>query len=341
LVCLSATQISQSSVTTLRAIFADEKLAKQIFFAAKRISKKRSHPDDGGSATAKKSRSSLQDDIPPSPREIEASLALPVYQGEEKDLAEIVVFTNRAPLVLAFAVSLLKYTMPDQPLSSRLSLAQAVVSLNSRSKAASIGLETGRSAIDEGWGKGQPVVVVMTREIPCLKRWGYDWKSEDTNDRSGQMDTRSAATAEEPALWGLDTEARRASNGAMANERRKDPNQLPVYPAEPARAYLFKSFLDPPDSEQETTEAPSSPKKKKLSGQALTKKKEENLSRLLAALDLLFESYIPFINKDELDRKAWACYVQVRPEVAGGVAGWGGKGEVPLKRILSLQRVKA
>jgi len=112
------------------------------------------------------------------PQELEGSLELPVTMDEEL-IARTVILTNRAPVVLAFAVELLRYTMPEQPLSSRLSLAQAVVSANSRSKAVSIGLEKGASADDEGWGEGQPRVKVMGREIAVLKRGGYEWKGEE------------------------------------------------------------------------------------------------------------------------------------------------------------------
>lgn len=69
--------------------------------------------------------------------------------------------------------------MPEQPVSSRLSLAQALVSINSRSKAVSLGIENGQSAEQEGWGEGQPVVKVLGREIRVLKRWDY-------NPREGQ-----------------------------------------------------------------------------------------------------------------------------------------------------------
>ena len=83
------------------------------------------------------------------------------------------MMSNRAPVLLAFAVVLLAYTHPHQPLSSRLSLAQAVVSANSRSKAVSLGLESGKSAEEEGWGQGQPAIKIMGREIRVLRRWGY------------------------------------------------------------------------------------------------------------------------------------------------------------------------
>lgn len=66
--------------------------------------------------------------------------------------------------------------MPRQPLSSRLSLAQAVVGVNSRRKALSLGIEKGANAEDEGWGQGQPVVRLMGNTIKVMKRWGYEWE---------------------------------------------------------------------------------------------------------------------------------------------------------------------
>lgn len=126
-----------------------------------------------------------------SPAELEASLALPVNMDEEL-ISQTVLQTNRAPLVLAFAVELLRYTMPEQPPSSRLSLAQAVVSANSRSKAVSLGLEKGVAAEDEGWGTGQPKVRIMGRDVAVLKRGGYEWKGEE---EVGTVDGPSESTA--------------------------------------------------------------------------------------------------------------------------------------------------
>jgi hypothetical protein len=80
--------------------------------------------------------------------------------------------------MLAFAVVLIKYTKPCQPISSRLSLAQAVTSMNSKSKAINIGLEGGKAAEEEGWGGGQPLVRVMGRDVRVMKRWGYEWEDE-------------------------------------------------------------------------------------------------------------------------------------------------------------------
>jgi putative IMPACT (imprinted ancient) family translation regulator len=140
------------------------------------------------------------------PQELESSLALPVCLDEER-ISRTVLQTNRAPLVLAFAVELIRYTMPDQPPSSRLSLAQAVVSANSRSKAVSIGIEKGLSADDEGWGHGQPRIRVMGRDIAVLKRGGYEWKGDETvadengskQDDTQTQDTSTTATVEPPS----------------------------------------------------------------------------------------------------------------------------------------------
>lgn len=127
------------------------------------------------------------------PQQLEASLALPV-EADEARITKTAIETNRAPLVLAFAVELLRHTMPEQPPSSRLSLAQAVVSANSRSKAVSIGLEKGASADDEGWGEGQPQIRVLGRQLSVLKRGGYEWKGdEDEEENKDSEDTRQKA----------------------------------------------------------------------------------------------------------------------------------------------------
>jgi hypothetical protein len=379
--------------------------------------------------------------------------------------------------VLAFAVQLLKHTMPEQPLSGRLSLAQAVVSVNSRSKAAYIGL-AGKGSAEEVWGVGQPKVKVMSREITVLKRNGYEWKEpvkekeknvkeeeqedpdvqaasteamlpsassemsskpvasrgwtvsssvtlkkstfvarsitirapsearyalekllasneelreashnitawrvqtdhgivEDYNDDSepgggrhilGVMQSdnvvgvlllvsrwyggimlgtdrwrimsqvsrdalsqrlRVAGVIGQDALWGLDLEAMRTNDSPVTGGTTAG---MPIHKPESARAYIMKAFASPPSS----TESPS-----KKTSKAIEAEKEQNLGLLLGALDMLFGSWKDHISKEELDRRAWGWYVQVRPEVESGVAGWGGKGKVKLSEILSLRR---
>ncbi|KAA8646161.1 uncharacterized protein ATNIH1004_007587 [Aspergillus tanneri] len=171
-------QISKAELKTLQDIFKEEKLAKQVFNAAKRVSKKRAAPVQGSTSSQKKAKGSDRGENV-TPFETECSLSLPASSAAEDELLNVVLLTNRAPLVLAFAVCILRYTMPEQPISSRLSLAQAVVSANSRSKAVSLGIASGDSAEHEGWGEGQPVVKVLGREIKVLKRWDY-------NPREGQ-----------------------------------------------------------------------------------------------------------------------------------------------------------
>ena len=241
-------------------------------------------------------------------------------------MSGIVLFTNRAPLVLAFAVTLLKYTMPNQPLSSRLSLAQAVVSVNSRSKAVSIGLEKGASAEEEGWGQGQPTVRIMGRNIRVLKRWGYNLQEDavTVKEESSQQPEYSESS---PALWGLDLEALRSSN-----PQDKSAAGLPIYSPQSARNYLLRSF-----AVSHSTDASENVPKKKAATDT-TVEKQRNLGFLLGTLDLLYSSWAHVLDTEELDRRAWSWYVRVRPEVQNGVAGWGGKGEVKLSDILELRR---
>jgi hypothetical protein len=396
---------------------------------------------------------------------------LPEFVKDEERLKESVIYTNRAPLVLAFVVALLGYTMPEQPLSSKLSLGQAVVSLNSRSRAVSLGLEKGKGAEEEGWGQGQPKVKVMGREVTVLKRSGYKWKediekkkeeageessqgtvmaqssleasntagmagwmvsasvtskkstfvarsitvtspsearselqkliasnpelrdashnitawrvsgdhavTEDSNDdgESGggrhllsllqadnivnvllvvtrwyggimlgpdrwrimshvSRDTllqrlRVAGIVGQEALWGLDLEAMRSANAPITGVTSVG---MPIHKPESARTYILKAFGSPPLSAADATS------KKKKSGAALDREREKNLGLLLGALDLLFSSWADHISREELDRRAWSWYVQVRPQVESGVAGWGGKGQIKLADILDLRR---
>ena len=378
--------------------------------------------------------------------------------------------------------------MPEQPLSSRLSLAQAVVSVNSRSKAVSLGLEKAQGAETEGWGQGQPKVKVMGREISVLKRGGYEWR-EEMQERKGQVvkddgldvpmvvknEDESNATGETSpnpvkrpestnntnswsistpitskkstfvarsipitstsqaksliqtllathpdlasashnitafrvlsqsphgpileesnddgengggkhllsvmqsdnivgmllivtrwyggimlgtdrwrimsqvsrdalsqrlrvagvvtgeAIWGLDLEAMRSKDAPVTGGT---AGGMPIYRPEGARAYLLKAFANPsPVEEAKGT--------KKKTVAVLEKEKEDNLGLLLGALDKLFESWVEHLSRDELDRRAWGYYVQVRPEVDSGVAGWGAKGELKLVDILNLRR---
>lgn len=296
------------------------------------MSKKRKSTASAAPAPSKKAKPTYGQ--PLSPAEFEDSLELPEPCLDQEELAKASVYTNRAPLVLAFAVTLLKYTRPEQPLSSRLSLAQAVVSANSRTKAASLGLDSGKSAEEEGWGEGQPIVKVMGREIRVMKRWGYEWDAKQEQGVSQETLTGQVSVTEDPALWGVDLEALKKSNGPVTpSPRTGSGSQLPIYTAQSARAYLLKSFESPKsDSERSKTSAA------KKSAAAVVAEKQRNLGLLLGALELLFRSWSSTLSKDDLDKRTWGWYVRVRPEVEAGVAGWGGKANVRLADILALRR---
>lgn len=318
----------------MQKVLPEEKLAKQVFNASKRVSKKRASTasdDTPNTQAPKKSRISTTE--PGTPAAFEESLELPEPCHEEEKIRKATLVTNRAPLVLAFAVQLLKYTMSDQPLSSRLSLAQAVVSMNSRSKAVSVGLESGKSAEDEGWGEGQPTVKILGREIRVMKRWGYEWKEkEEPSEPDSQQTLQGDAEPrhEETPLWGLDLEALRNKNGS-SHHVQSATNGLPIYTAQSARSYLLRSFDSVLADEQKRPA-------KKQSTTAKQGEKDRNLGLLLGALDLLYQSWSQVLGKEELDRRAWGWYVAVRPEVATGAAGWGEKNQVKLSSILDLRR---
>lgn len=144
----------------------------------------------------------------------------------------------------------------------------------------------------------------------------------------------------EPPLWGLDLEALKKTNGPLLpGAQRNDGHGLPIYRAEHARAYLLKSFAPAPSpTEHKGNKEEEGKPAKKMTASLLVKEKEENLARLLKALDLLYSSWAKCMKTEELDRKAWGWYVNVRPEVKDGVAGWGGKGQVKLERILAMRR---
>ncbi|XP_014556016.1 hypothetical protein COCVIDRAFT_100844 [Bipolaris victoriae FI3] len=346
----TALDISKADFATLKDIFGDEKAARQCLNAAKRVSKKRTAADQDGATMAsaplpvKKAKSKATFGQPLSGAELEAELALPEAETNEEALTATVLYTNRAPLLLAFAVTLIKYTMPEQPISSRLSLAQAVTSMNSKTKAVHIGLDKGRPAEEEGWGEGQPVMRIMTREIRVMKRWGYEWEDEGYGTQRTTKyfaDTAGEERAKETALWAIDLdELKKANQPGGSTHSTSGRENLPIYPAERPRLYLLKAFEKlPEDGIKQEGDAPTKTKAKmKKSADATAAEKKRNLGLLLGALELLYQSWASILSKEELDRRAWGWYVHVRPDVAQGTAGWGAKGNVKLSDILDLRR---
>lgn len=379
----SIESISKANPSDLQEIFQqDAKLPKTVLNAAKKrtaSSKKRgaSNDDDNTDnktlSSPKKRRKdgsifSLHPEAGQSPAELETALQLPHSDAGPEELAKVVIFTNRAPLVLAFIVGLLKHTMPGQPLSSRLSLAQAYVSMTSRARAVDLGIESGAGrAAEEEAGLGRASVVVLGREVRVLKRWGYDWgaggegveSTQDDDDDGGEAKVKSEQHDDDdhegvppgeeqqeqsPALWGLDLEALGKSSSSSSSSRQAESSKsargrgaqsastanLPIHTPQSARAYLLKSFDSPPSADQ--------PGKKKVTASAKAAEKEQNLGMLLRALDLLYQSWVGTLGPEELDKRVWGWYVKVRPAVEQGVAGWGGKNEVKLADILALRR---
>ncbi|USW55737.1 Putative Impact family protein [Septoria linicola] len=343
----SADKLAKTKPAELKSIFEDEKVIKQIIAAAKRVSKKRAAGEDLTSTPPKKKakNESLFSNEPVAPADLEDSLKLPSSTLSADELEGVELHTNRAPLVLAFLVILLKHTMPEQPLSSRLSLAQAYVSVTSRSRAVYLGIESGKSAEEEGFGEGQPFVTVAGKEIKVLRRWGYEWKPEEAavdkvkteetviKTEDGETADNKTDLEEQPPLWALDLEALKKSGSGKQPAATQAGNHsgLPIYTPQSARAYLLKSFDSPANKDD--------PAAKKPSAAARVALKEQNLGKLLRALDLLYDSWAPELTPAELDKRTWSWYVKVRPPVEDGVAGWGEKNRLKLSDILALRHL--
>ncbi|KAL2868291.1 uncharacterized protein BJX67DRAFT_53063 [Aspergillus lucknowensis] len=329
--------ISKGGIDLVQGIFTDGKVAKQVLNAATRVSKKRAASEERpGLSPQKRPKTSAYGKDDTTPFETECALALPASTASEEELANIVLITNRAPLVLAFALCVLRYTMPEQPISSRLSLSQAVVSANSRSKAVSLGLESDQSVEQECRGEGQPTIRILGRDIKVLKRWDY-------NPRDGQPpgeylpvddvlgDRLPDNSKPAPPIWGIDT-------GAIGRTRRSDmrgmeEKTLPIYTPQSARSYLLKSFVKAPDEDTKALSSSGRPSPARLEAE-----KEACVGHVLRSIDLVCRSWVSTLDADELDRLAWNWYVHVRPSVKSGVEGWGEKGLVKLSEILAFKR---
>ncbi|RFU74729.1 ribosomal s5 domain 2-type fold [Trichoderma arundinaceum] len=197
--------IAEAPSSAIEEAISDAKLAKSFHTACKSHGKKSNKRAAEEPASAERKKPKLEmhkrdlDYNSMTPEELEGSLTLPLCEDEEL-MKETTLVTNRAPLVLAFAVELLRFTMPEQPPSSRLSLAQAVVSANSRSKAISIGIEKAPAGGEAPIPTGQPRVSVLGREIPVLKRGDYVWsessdKSQSSSTTAGKPSTSSSSSS--------------------------------------------------------------------------------------------------------------------------------------------------
>jgi hypothetical protein len=336
-----ADEIAKTKIDGLKTIFVDEKQAKQVLSAAKRVVKKRAADDDNMDAKPATKKRKPADSLfeiseELSPAAIEESLILPTSDLSEDKLSDVVLHTNRAPLVLAFVVTLLKHTMPGQPLSSRLSLAQAYVSITSRSRAVNLGIESGKSAEEEGFGNGQPVVTIMGKDIRVIRRHDYDWKSppQTTEVKNEPSENKDAVALpldnEEPALWALDLESHRSSSTSTSRSEGTGTPNMPIFTPQSARKYLLKSFSSAPEEDSHTSP-------KKLTAAARSQSNELNLGKLLRCLDILYDSWASSLSPTQLNDRTWSWYAKVRPSVEDGVAGWGGRNQLKMADILSLR----
>lgn len=315
--------ISKADEAVLKPIFTDDKVLKQVINAAKRVSnpKKRTAAQSSSSISKRlKTGADALDD--------ESSLALPQTDLSLSEIEAITIETNRAPLFLAFTIAALAYTHPEQPMSSRWSMAQAVVSAGAQSKAKYLGLSTGPTAEEDGWAHGQPKVIIMGREVAVMRRHVVS-SSEDDVSTPGT------------AFWGLDLEALRRSNGPLIagkDHRRQDgpPIHKPIAP----RNYLLKAMAvvqpEAITSGQDAQQTKAATKKAKPKTTASDR--EAAAAIVLKAIDVVCQSWRSSLTKEELDQKAQSWYMRIRPDVDQGQAGWGQKGHVDMCDILRLRK---
>lgn len=321
-------KIALAQNADLKVVFTDEKVLKQVVNAAKRISNPKKNVSKSRNATSP--QHSVSGDL-------EASLQLPKTDRTEETLQTVNIETNRAPLFLAFTLTLLNYTHPEQPISSKLSLAQAVVSAGAQSKAKSIGLTSGPTAEEDGWALGQPKIRIMGREVAVMRR--------HTALEAQPEDKRSILVAEDQqhdqheAFWGIDLEALRKSNGPLiAGKNSKGQTGPPIHTPQSARNYLLKSMDLVQEVDELDAKEPKSPKTKKPTSAEIVQRKEDAAAMVLKAIDVVCASWKDTLTLDELDRRAQSWYSLTRPEVKQGQAGWGQRGQVSLADILRLKR---
>ncbi|KAJ3467447.1 hypothetical protein MRS44_005011 [Fusarium solani] len=252
----SIAQIADAPLATVEeALGGDAKAAKSLHAACKAHGKKsggkRAVEDGGVGAGAKKPKLEAHrrdlDYSAMSGDELEAALELPLEEDEEV-IRNTTVVTNRAPLMLAFVVELLRFTMPEQPPSSRLSLAQAVVSANSRSKAVSIGIEKAPPGGEQKIPEGQPKISIMGRQVPVLKRGGYTWSGSSQPSSSNASSVTLQGSQPKPKGW---TASQKLSSKGSVFIAHVIPMSSPS-----ARPALFKSLMaEKPELETATHNA--------------------------------------------------------------------------------------
>lgn len=321
----SPEQIAQAPHADLKTVFTDEKVLKTTVNAAKRVAnpKKRVSTSSRTSKSRDTREAALDDD----------ALRMPETATTEQELANITIETNRAPLFLAFVLAVLNYTHAEQPISSKLSLAQGVVGAGAASRAKYLGITNGPTAEEDGFGQGQPKVKIMGREIAVMRRQ-HAVANQDAQGDTVLDENVSPSTTSHEALWGIDLEAMRKANGPPIGGRNTSSAGPPIHTPQSARNYLLKAM----DVVVKSSTGQEAPKAKKLTSAEIVSRKEEAAAMVMKAIDIVLSSWRDALDDIELDRRAQSWYAIVRPEIAPGRDGWGQRGQVPLSEILKLKR---
>lgn len=331
----------------------DSKISKQISNAARRAQKKRAAGNPAPLSSSPKKRKA------PSIGTNAATTqcpCLPAPLTDEPTIHAVVVHTNRAPLLLAFTVLLLRYTHPSQPEDSRLSIAMAVVSRGAKLRAVELGIRDGkRVGKAEEMGKGHRCLRVLGRDVAVLRR-----EKDQRTSSHGAAATPITGKKEENREAESDSQATLGAPQTLHEEREKDQDQdqvqeeeeeeeedwfwgldidaladskstaLLIHTPQSAYTYLAKAFP--------TVDLENGTKNDKATAKVQAENKAHNLPFVLGAIDALYASWATTLSPDELDRRAWNWYAAVRPAVEHGRQGWGGKGAVHLSAILRLKR---
>ncbi|RVD89771.1 uncharacterized protein DFL_000764 [Arthrobotrys flagrans] len=295
------------------------------------------------------------------PQSWEAGLDIPHPVRDENLISTTTITTNRAPLLLAFTIVSLTYTHPWLPASSRFSLAQGLLDLTASSKAKSIGItqpdNTKNETVEEGYKK----LCVLSKEIPILRRW--DTPSNPTSSFQTEIGLLKQGVSHKPdkppsgdvkptsidlgpsasAAGDVSSSSSRPSSSSVplvsgGTDATPSSSTSALYPNEPICWSLSPSLLSQPPTASKLNPSALPIHLPHAAHSYLTRSvSQDKLPLLLGALHLLYESWVNILDPADLDRKSWNWYCSIRPTVEDGPEGWGGKGPVKLKDILSLR----
>ncbi|KAL8670385.1 MAG: hypothetical protein Q9168_005067, partial [Polycauliona sp. 1 TL-2023] len=104
------------------------------------------------------------------------------------------------------------------------------MSMGAQAKAVNLGIQTGKTAEQEGWGEGQPSVRIMGRKIAVMRRWGYNWQetSEKLEDQDPIKQEEKEGGQELPPTTEAISIGSQTKNDADSQETMKgDPSTSP------------------------------------------------------------------------------------------------------------------